>query len=88
MGPIKTKPIASGGIPRAFPTTVTHQTFRYSRQGTQREPPTTASDQRPVFGLVTGSQQNMEREGRRAVARVATNSHQLIRQSRLEPRDL
>ena len=74
-------------------------------QGTQMEPPTTASGQRPVFGLkqnigkhvsgkrivpnlVTGSQQNMEREGRMAVARVATYSHQLIRQSRLEPRDL
>ena len=38
--------------------------------------------------LVTGSQQDMAREGRRAVARVATNSHQLIRESRLEPRDL
>ena len=38
--------------------------------------------------LATGSQQNMESEGRRAVARVATYSHQLTRQSRLEPRVL
>lgn len=85
---MKTKPIASGGIPRVLPTTVVHQTFRYSRQGTQRLPPRTASGQRLVLGLVTGSQQDMAREGRRAVARVATNSHQVIRESRLEPRDL
>ena len=38
--------------------------------------------------LATGSQQNIETAGRRAVARVATYSHQLIRQRRLEPRVL
>ena len=38
--------------------------------------------------LATGSQQNMVSVGRRAVARVATYSHQLIRQRRLEPRVL
>ena len=38
--------------------------------------------------LATGSQQNIESVGRRAVARVATYSHQLIRQRRLEPRVL
>ena len=35
--------------------------------------------------LFKGSQQNMEKEGKRAVTRVATYSHQLIRQIRLEP---
>ena len=38
--------------------------------------------------LATGSQQNIESVGRRAVARVATYSHQLIRQRRLELRVL
>ena len=47
-----------------------------------------ANRSRIRLDLATGSQQNMEREGRRAVARVATCSHQLIRQSRLEPRVL
>ena len=47
-----------------------------------------ANRSRQRLDLSTGSQQNMEREGMRAVARVATCSHQLIRQSRLEPRVL
>lgn len=84
-GPIKTKPINSGGIPNVSPTTVVNQTFRKSRPVTQAAPPRKAGGHRRVLGLFKGSQQNMENEGKRAVTRVATYSHQLIRQIRLEP---